>query len=106
MMTITASVITPNVQESVFNVPAEAGTYFLFAINPAMATGPMMGRKRPSISIKPVLRFQKMLLSPNPSKPEPLFALAEVNSYSISEKPWYPGLFNQAEGFTAQSAFG
>src|SRR6202162_1151294 len=78
MITITAPVITPNVIESTFKVPADSGTYFLLAINPAIATGPMIGIKRPSIIANPAVIFQKGLLSASPSKPLPLFALDEV----------------------------
>ncbi|MNY44828.1 hypothetical protein D3C86_1798870 [compost metagenome] len=80
MITITTKVITPNVNVSVFKVPADSGMYFFEANNPAIATGPMIGRKRPRISTKPVSTFQKILLSPSPSKPDPLFAAAEVFS--------------------------
>ncbi|MNV99419.1 hypothetical protein D3C71_1947750 [compost metagenome] len=106
MITMTTKVIIPKVNVSVFRVPADSGMYFFEASNPAMATGPMIGRKRPRINTKPVTTFQKMLLSPRPSKPEPLFAAAEVFSYNISEKPWKPGLFNQLAGLTAQLASG
>ena len=47
----------------------------------------MMGIKRPSSMTSPVSIFQNGVLSPSPSKPEPLLADAEVNSYSISDKP-------------------
>ena len=39
--------------------------------------------------------FQNGVLSPRPSKPDPLLAAADVNSYSISEKPCGPGFFSQ-----------
>ena len=41
---------------------------------------------------RPVAIFQGTVLSPRPSKPEPLLAAEEVNSYRISEKPWKPAL--------------
>ena len=40
--------------------------------------------------------FQNGVLSPSPSNPDPLLAAAEVNSYSISEKPCGPGFFSHA----------
>src|SRR5687768_16516299 len=101
---ITAKVISAKVMVSVFSVPADSGMYFLDPSKPAMATGPMMGRKRPSNNTKPVDTFQNTLLSPRPSNPEPLFALDEVISYSISENPWKLGLFNQFFGCTAHAA--
>src|SRR6476620_2188965 len=85
MMMITAKVMMPNVQESVLNVPADSGMYFLLARSPAMARGPIMGRYLAMIIAKPVVTFQKTLLSSRPSNPLPLLALAEVYSYSISE---------------------
>jgi len=48
-MIITAKIITPNVEVSLFSVPADSGINFLLANMPAMATGPMIGKKRPSI---------------------------------------------------------
>ena len=53
----------------------------LFAASePAMASGRMMGMNRASSMTMPVATFQGTVLSPRPSKPEPLFALAELNS--------------------------
>ena len=84
---ITAKVIIPNVHESVLSVPADSGIYFLLASIPIIATGTMMGKNRPNIKAIPVLMFQKILLSARPSKPLPLLAVEEVNSYNISLKP-------------------
>ena len=84
---ITANTIIPNVPVSVFNVPALSGTYFFLASMPAMATGPMIGRNLASNITTPQAIFQKGVLSPRPSKPLPLLADEEVNSYSISLKP-------------------
>ena len=77
---ITANVIIPNVHESVLNVPADSGIYFLFARMPEMATGPMIGKNLPMIIANPVVTFQNILLSPRPSKPLPLLAVEEVYS--------------------------
>ena len=87
MIAITAKIMTPKVSVSVLRVPAPLGMYFLLPSKPAIANGPMMGRNRASNKEMPVVRFQNTLLSARPSNPLPLFAFAEVNSYSISEKP-------------------
>src|SRR5579872_3091909 len=87
---ITDSTIIPKVPVSVFRVPALSGMYFFLARMPAMATGPMIGRKRDNSITVPQAIFQKGVLSPRPSKPDPLLADEEVNSYNISEKPWLP----------------
>lgn len=84
---ITANTIIPNVLVSVFSVPALSGINFFLARIPAMATGPMIGRKRESNITVPQVIFQNGTPSPKPSKPEPLLADEEVNSYNISEKP-------------------
>src|SRR6185312_12965810 len=95
-MRITDRTIIPKVPVSVFRVPALSGMYFFLARIPAIATGPMMGKKRDKSITVPHAIFQKGVLSPSPSNPDPLLAEEEVNSYNISEKPWLPGLFNQA----------
>ena len=77
---MTAKTIKPKVEVSVFKVPADSGMYFLLAKIPAMATGPMIGKKRLNISTMPVEIFHHGVLSPKPSKPEPLFAAEEVYS--------------------------
>src|SRR4051794_22309573 len=81
--TITTNTISPKVPVSVFKVPADSGIYFLLASMPAIATGPIIGKYRERISTKPQLIFHQGVLSPRPSKPLPLFADAEVYSYSI-----------------------
>ena len=75
---ITTNVISEKVNVSVFNVPALSGTYFFDASSPAMATCPMMGKKRPMIRTIPVEIFQNGVLSAKPSNPDPLFAAEEV----------------------------
>ncbi|MNR27227.1 hypothetical protein D3C85_1444900 [compost metagenome] len=99
-----ANVIKAKVLVSIFNVPALSGMCFFFANRPAIAKGPMIGMKRPKSKMTPVKTFQNILLSPKPSKPEPLLALEEVTSYSISEKPWKLGLLSQAEGAVSHAA--
>ena len=78
MITITANVIAPNVTDSTRKVPADSGMNFLFAINPTIAMGPIIGRNLPNSMAKPAVIFQKGLLSASPSKPLPLFALDDV----------------------------
>ena len=77
-ITITAKIITPKVPVSVFNVPADSGTNFLLARIPAIATGPIIGRKRDTKITKPVLTFQKMLFAVSPLIADPLFAATDV----------------------------
>src|SRR5947209_10232134 len=72
----------------------------------------MIGMNRPNSMTRPVATSQygangagadgffaaslNPYVSPRPSKPEPLFALAELNSYMSSLNPWAPGLFSDA----------
>jgi hypothetical protein len=84
---ITVNMMTPKVAVSVFNVPSLSGIYFFWAIRPAIATGPIMGKNRESIKTNPVLIFHQTVLSPKPSKPLPLLAEEEVYSYNISLNP-------------------
>ena len=58
-MKITANVITPNVNVSVFNVTALSGIIFFCASKPAMATCPTIGMKRLRINTIPHVQFQK-----------------------------------------------
>ena len=87
IIAITAKTIIPKIEVSVFKVPALSGIYFLLASNPAIANGPIIGMKRLKSNTIPVVIFQNGLLSPKPSKPEPLLAALEVYSYNISENP-------------------
>src|SRR5450631_994197 len=80
MMTITPKVITPNVIESTLKVPADSGTYFLLAINPTIAIGPIIGIYLSSIIINPCVTFQKTLLPVRPARALPLLALGEVTA--------------------------
>ena len=78
---ITAKTIMPKVAVSAFSVPALSGMYFFFASNPAIATGPMIGKKRDNNITNPHVIFQNTDgVSPNPSKPLPLLADEEVYS--------------------------
>ena len=85
IIAITAKVMIPKIEVSVFRVPALSGMYFLPANKPAIANGPMIGIKRLNSNTIPVVIFQNGLLSPKPSNPEPLLAALEVYSYNISE---------------------
>ena len=80
---ITTKMTKPKVEVSVFKVPELSGINFFSASNPAIATGPIIGKKRPKSNIIPVEIFQNGVLSPNPSKPLPLLAADEVYSYNI-----------------------
>lgn len=77
---MTANTIVANVAVSVLNVPSPSGINFFSAKSPAMATEPIIGRKRDNINTIPVLIFHHRVLSPNPSNPLPLFAEDEVYS--------------------------
>ena len=77
---ITANVMPANVNVSVFNVPALSGINFFSASKPAIATGHIIGKNLPSSRTIPHETSQNNVLSPNPSKPEPLVADEEVNS--------------------------
>ena len=59
IITITVNVTTPKVPVSVLNVPSLSGMYFFCANNPAIATGPIMGRKRARIKTIPVETFHQ-----------------------------------------------
>ena len=104
MMAITANTIKPNVDVSVLSVPELSGINFFSASSPAIATGPIIGRNLPNSNTIPVDIFQNTVLSPNPSKPLPLLAAEEVYSYSISLKPWKPGLANVADVYCGNAA--
>src|SRR5262249_3608461 len=89
-----------NVSVSVRMVPDVKGVGFLAARLPASASGATIGMKRPSSMTRPVAMSQYGLygdggvrlssgrlspqVSPSPSKPEPLLAEDEENSYRIS----------------------
>src|SRR5438552_2228639 len=90
-------------------VPAVKGVGRLAARLPAIARGAMMGTKREISITRPQAMsqcgeygaggdglssgFSNPHVSPSPSKPEPLLAEADVNSYRTSEKPCAAGLF-------------
>ncbi len=62
--------------------------YFLYLlIVQAGFAGPIIGKNLASNITTPQAIFQKGVLSPRPSKPLPLLAEEEVNSYSISLNP-------------------
>src|SRR5271165_6481717 len=69
-----------NVRLSVRKVPEEYGTRFFAARKPARAIGKTKAGNRPRSKTMPQATFQAGVLSPSPSKPDPLFAADEVNS--------------------------
>src|SRR6187431_2761230 len=82
MMMITESNTATKAGLSTFNVPELSGIYFFEASDPAIARGPMIGMNLPNNMARPQRIFQKGVASPSPSKPDPLLAAEEVNSYS------------------------
>ncbi len=87
------------------SVPLPSGAARLAASSPAIASGPTIGRNRASSSTSAQLRFHQGVLSPRPSKPLPLFANAELYSYSTCDSPWKPGFeFAVTAGFARASA--
>ena len=72
---------------SSFKVPEDSGTNFLAEREPAIAKGPIIGMNLANSITIPLAIFQKGVLSPRPSNPDPLLAEDEVNSYIISDKP-------------------
>src|SRR5580704_10677917 len=77
IMAITANTIIPKVPVSVFKVPALSGTNFFLARIPAMASGPIIGRKRANSIIIPSVIFQNGVFAPRPANSEPLLADAD-----------------------------
>src|SRR4029453_9529136 len=103
MMITVPSSRQANVSVSVRIVPRVNGADFLRPSAAAMASGASIGRKRPKSITRPVEMSQcglygagaglslKPYVSPRPSKPEPLLAEDEENSYRVSEKPCAAG---------------
>src|SRR5262245_47949686 len=98
----------PNVIVSVRSVPTVNGVGLLAASPAARAIGAMIGTKRDISMTSPhatsqwkaylaggdgfALASANPCVSARPSMPEPLFADADVNSYSDSDSPCGPGL--------------
>ena len=59
-------------------MPAEAGTVFLAASEPAIASTGTIMKKRPSSIASPSVRLYRACCAVSPAKAEPLFAAAEV----------------------------
>ena len=76
---IETSVIA-NVGVSTCSVPALSGATRFFAGRPATISGTSSAGKRPSASTIAAVVFHHTVLSPSPSKPEPLFANADAYS--------------------------
>src|SRR5215470_3581792 len=77
-ITITPTTRPTNSPPVVGNVPADAGTVFLAASEPAIAMAGMIIQKRPtSMATAPVVLYQSVL-PVRPAKAEPLFAVCDV----------------------------
>ena len=63
---------------SVGKVPAEVGTIFLAASDPAIASIGMIIRKRPMNIASPRVEFQNGVLADRPAKALPLLPVAET----------------------------
>ena len=71
---------TPKVNPSLLRVPTDRGVY-VFSINiPDIHNAPIKGINLPKSIAKAVVKFQKIVLSPNPSNPEPFPAEEEIYS--------------------------
>src|ERR1700722_4759534 len=77
---------------SVGNVPAEGGTIFLAASEPAMASIGTIIRKRPMNIARPSVEFQNGVLADRPAKGLPFLPGGETYAYSASENPCGPAL--------------
>lgn len=80
MIKITAIRVKQKVGLSSFKLALLSGLTLLLDIIPAIASGKNSGRYRPSSKAITQLIFHQGVLSPKPSKPEPLLAKAEVYS--------------------------
>src|SRR5262249_1458090 len=74
------------------SVPAEAGTCFLAASEPAIASMAIASVKRARNMHTLSITFQNGMFAERPPNPRPLLLLADVTAYSISLKPCAPGL--------------
>ena len=85
-------------------VPNPNGAAFFAPMPAARAMGAIIGMKRlRQMTMTVAISHGRLVgaglglslrpqVSPRPSKPEPLLADADENSYIISENPWGPGL--------------
>ena len=75
------------------SVPVLVAIFFLPARLPAIASVPMIGRKRANSMTRPSETFKNTVFALKPAKAEPLLPPQEEYVYSISEKPCAPPLF-------------
>src|SRR4051794_484152 len=75
---ITPTTRPTNRPPSVGKVPADVGTIFLVASDPAMASIGTIIRKRPMNIARPRVEFQNGVLADSPAKALPLLPVAEV----------------------------
>ena len=75
-------------------VPNDGGTSFLVARLPATASIGTIIRKRPISIAIPIVVLYQYVFAEIPANAEPLFPVADVNVYRISERPCGPALFN------------
>ena len=80
MNTTVPPITTPKSAVSVLSVPTVSGTSFFAKSEPQIASWKMIGMNRPISITSPQAMFHGTVLSPRPSKPEPLLADDEVNS--------------------------
>ena len=91
-MTLTSRTVNSGVVTG--NVPNEGGTKFLLAKLPASASIGTIIRKRPINIANPRVVLNQYVFADIPANADPLFPVAEVNAYRISESPCGPTLFN------------
>src|ERR1700727_3903199 len=77
-------------------VPGEGGTTFFFARFPAIASIGTIIRNRPTSIAAASDKLYQCVFGLNPPKADPLFPVAEVYAYRISESPCGP-VFPSAE---------
>src|ERR1700722_13714541 len=82
--------------ESTGEVPGDGGTSFFLARLPAIASIGTIIRNRPTSIAAPSDKLYQCVLGLNPAKADPLFPVAEVYAYRISESPCGP-VFPSAE---------
>src|SRR5438309_11535238 len=69
------------------NVPGDGGTRFLRPRLPAIASIGMIMKKRPMSVASPIVTLYQCVFALRPPNADPLFPVADVNAYRISDKP-------------------
>ena len=85
-------------------MPAEAGTCFFAASEPAIASMPIASGKRAKNMQMPSSVFQNGVFAESPPNALPLLFEADDSAYRISLKPWIPGLAMPASPAGASTA--